>query len=79
MLQVVPRWQITVTLSSGVNRQVWIADTFIENVLRKVADMSFDINPLVRVERVTIEVPQATDGGARGSASQVEPSTRAKV
>lgn len=55
MLMVIPRWHVTVTLSNGEKHQVWIADTFLENALRKVADMAFSSDYLVRVVAVTVE------------------------
>ena len=61
MLIMVPRWHVNVELSSGKKVQLWISDNHIENVLRKVADIAFDVNPTVRVERVTVGIPQSLD------------------
>lgn len=71
MLQVMPKWQVDVTLSNGVRRSVWISDTFIANVLRQVATMSFDANPLVSVDGVSVSLM-----GSHQAAAAVDPSAR---
>lgn len=64
MLQVIPKWQVDVTLSSGVRRSIWISDHFAENVLRTVAGITFDANPLVRVDGISVSLVSGQAAGA---------------
>lgn len=54
MLQLVPKWRIEVSLSNGQRPCIWISDVFLENALRKLADMSFTDDPMVRVVGVRV-------------------------
>ena len=53
MLQVVPKWKVTVKFK-GHDAVVWINETHIENVLRQVASMQFTENGLERATAVIV-------------------------
>jgi hypothetical protein len=57
MMQLIPRWQITVTHSDQDLRpiQFWINETHLGNVLRQVATMQFTESGLVQPTKITIE------------------------
>lgn len=40
-MQLIPKWRVTVLFEDRRAVEVWIADSFISNVLRKVADIDF--------------------------------------
>ena len=46
MLQVVPRWNVSVRLASGICVDMMMADNHIENVLRTVASITWSKTPL---------------------------------
>ncbi len=54
MIQTVPKWRIEAVLSNGRRTQIWLSDQHIGNVLRTVSSMSFDANPLVMVDQITV-------------------------
>ncbi len=54
MMQVVPKWKVVVTFQSREPITLWIHDTCIVNVLRKVADLQFTENGLEQPTRITI-------------------------
>ena len=54
MLQVIPKWRVTVTLG-GHEQAFWISDNHISNVLRHVASMDFSENGLLQPKRIVIE------------------------
>lgn len=55
MLQVLPKWRITVNFPESVISQTfYISDHFVSNVTRKVAEISFEKEPRsVLIELVT--------------------------
>lgn len=54
MMQVIPKWQVDVTLSDGREVTVWVSDHFASNVLRTVAGIDFAPFPVsVQSMRVT--------------------------
>lgn len=81
MLQVIPKWKVEVTVSTGKQHVLWISDNFAENVLRQVASIGFSDDPLVRVVEIRVsgrrESAQDVAAVARGLTSQAEPATRA--
>lgn len=54
MLQIIPRWQVDVTLSNGKHQAFWISDSHIANVLRQVAMMSFSVDLAVDIASVRV-------------------------
>lgn len=64
MFQVIPKWQVDVTLESGKCVSVWMSDNFAGNVLRVVAGMSFSANPLDGIEKITVTLVSAPAVGA---------------
>ena len=63
MLQLIPKWKVTVVLPEGSERVFWIHDHFIVNVLRKVADMQFTENGLSQPNSITVGAIINTIGG----------------
>lgn len=53
MMQVVPKWKVTVTFSDR-NLVFWVSDSSISNVMRKIADMQFTENGLEQPVQITI-------------------------
>lgn len=67
MMQVLPKWKVTVTFATGREAVVWIHDNFMANVLRSVATLEFSDNGLeqptyIGISRVTGAPPNVTVG-----------------
>jgi hypothetical protein len=56
VIQFLDKWHVTVELSNGRKTDLWLSDNFASNVLRAVAGIQFDANPLVNIEKVTVEL-----------------------
>lgn len=54
MMQVVPRWKVVVQMPNAPSQTFWMNENFVQNVLRKVADMQFTENGLTQPTTITI-------------------------
>jgi hypothetical protein len=57
MMQIVSKWKITITRSSAPSLVIFISDRFLSNVLRKLADLELEVEP-VSMSIVLVENPQ---------------------
>jgi hypothetical protein len=56
MMQMIPKWKITMTRSSAPSLVLFISDQFLSNVLRKLADIEFEAEPTL-MSIVLVENP----------------------
>lgn len=80
MMQVVPKWQVTVTKSDGSLTLFWMHDNFLANVVRKVADMQFE-NGIAQPKRIVIEPAPVIEqiGVTMGGLDSAHPMTSAQT
>jgi len=63
MMQVVPKWRVTIARPSTAPLVLFISDQFLSNVLRKLADIELEQQPNeVTIALVLIDGPQARAG-----------------
>lgn len=54
MLQVIPKWKITYQYNDGRTINIWMADRFRENIMRRASEVNFSPSGLEEPESVTI-------------------------
>jgi hypothetical protein len=58
MMQVLPKWMVTVSMQSGQHVIFYISDNFLSNVLRAVSAIEFVGEPEeIRIRRVPVGEP----------------------
>jgi hypothetical protein len=62
MMQMIPKWKITMTRSGAPSVVIFISDHYLSNVLRKLAEIEFDVVPQsVTIAPVTCQPATATE------------------
>lgn len=54
MMQVIPKWRVVVWVN-GKEQKIWVNETHLSNVLRKIADMHFTETGLPQPSRITVD------------------------
>lgn len=58
MMQVIPKWKVTVTFQTGSAVVVFVSERHVGNVLRTVSSMDFSDNALEQPMRICVELQQ---------------------
>jgi hypothetical protein len=69
MMQVIARWRVTVTFEGGRQQVIWISGSFVSNIMRMVADLSWTADGIEQPVNITIAREGAPNMNLSGGGS----------